>query len=664
MEKNQELQQRKVLFLISLPQTPEFEHDREDVSLCMDELRGLHVEVREHIWREDLAEANAFDIVIVVAHLVDGTFVLADGTMSVNEFAESLPEDFGGVVDISSCNSVTAKEAVERRCPACIVQAALTTVPLMRRIIMYPDVVRHLGESPTMSYKEVYQKISNLFDSLIDEMIDDAQGDDGGKDDAQVEEAVKLGTTATIGAPFEVERGVPFLLVVVLHTDTNKGLEMGVNVIEQTFGKKLTRDQFDLGETYSLKTKNNVYVELDFVPKVMKYYIDVDRKENERLKLKWRGRMSFAKLILTLKDSTPLKHKAFTVKIKLMRSEDSPIMEGLAQFRADESTAVTSKKTDVDVPKEPVKNLADKGLNTFLKKYFYTQIEFIIGRQLANEDVIGEGVKMLFDPMEDGKTDKKEPTMEQLPELLTSYDRDEIESKEAKKIYKQHNRIVAMQRELNKEIDILKEMLCDFNNQEVDMVTAKKEEIGRRILELAQLMRQYQGNLRFVTDMIHLKSYIKSNMKNKTDGAKNHLDVIESRIDGLTSHIDDSPDASLFKSLGLNITRGSRATIRGSFLMLGMAVGNYIYEEDKSGLKHLNIAKYYKWSSYKNDKTRRNKINEINRDVERLKLPQNEAIIDEYVQQGSIVASCLKKMTIRIDKKGSTRNCVDYSICM
>ena len=52
------MQRRKILFLISLPRTLEFEKDKDDVNECINELRELQVDVREHIKPEDLADAN------------------------------------------------------------------------------------------------------------------------------------------------------------------------------------------------------------------------------------------------------------------------------------------------------------------------------------------------------------------------------------------------------------------------------------------------------------------------------------------------------------------------------------------------------------------------------------------------------------------------------
>ena len=59
----QTMQHKKILFLISLPSTSEFQDCIADVNECLDELRQLHVDVREHIRHEDFAEANNYDVV-------------------------------------------------------------------------------------------------------------------------------------------------------------------------------------------------------------------------------------------------------------------------------------------------------------------------------------------------------------------------------------------------------------------------------------------------------------------------------------------------------------------------------------------------------------------------------------------------------------------------
>lgn len=210
---SQTMQHRKVLFLISLPRTPEFQDCAEDVKECLDELRQLHVDVREHIRAEDLAEANKFDVVIVVAHRDTSTeeLVLADANMSISDFVSSIPTDFKGVIDFSSCYSATAFAAIKERCPQCKAQVALVETTLLRRLIIYPTLVECLYENPTVDYGVAYKEVSKAFDDAVEEIE---------RKDVSM---VHLGDRRTsVYAPYEVRRKSHVPIHVFIHYDAER----------------------------------------------------------------------------------------------------------------------------------------------------------------------------------------------------------------------------------------------------------------------------------------------------------------------------------------------------------------------------------------------------------------------------------------------------------
>ena len=213
---SQTMQHRKVLFLISLPRTPEFQDCVEDVNECLDELRQLNVDVREHIWVEDLAVANQFDFVIVVAHRNTSSdeLVFADGKMSISDFVSSIPTDFKGVIDFSSCYSATAFAAIKKRCPQCKAQVALVETTLLRRLIIYPTLVECLYDNPTIDYGVAYKEVSKAFDDALD-----------GIDDTDTSNApmVHLGQKRTsVYAPPEARKKSLVPIYVFLHCDPEK----------------------------------------------------------------------------------------------------------------------------------------------------------------------------------------------------------------------------------------------------------------------------------------------------------------------------------------------------------------------------------------------------------------------------------------------------------
>lgn len=242
------MQHRKVLFLISLPRIPEFLDCIEDVNECLDELRQLHVDVREHIWHEDLAEANKYDVVIVVAHrdASSDKLILEDGSMSISDFVSSIPTDFKGVIDFSSCYSATAFASIKERCPQCKAQVALVETTLLRRLIIYPTLVEYLYENPEIEYGTAYNEVSKAFDDLVDE-IDDT--------DTNKAPMAHLGQKRTsIYAPPKARRKSLVPIYVFLHCDPEKEIvnkKADRNTIIYISSEDL--GDFEIGETLNLE---------------------------------------------------------------------------------------------------------------------------------------------------------------------------------------------------------------------------------------------------------------------------------------------------------------------------------------------------------------------------------------------------------------------------
>ena len=80
MTKNLIRQREKILFMISLPQTAEFETCKDYVSDCINKLSERGVDVCESIHLEDLATISQYNIVIIVAHhdTYDDSLLLAE----------------------------------------------------------------------------------------------------------------------------------------------------------------------------------------------------------------------------------------------------------------------------------------------------------------------------------------------------------------------------------------------------------------------------------------------------------------------------------------------------------------------------------------------------------------------------------------------------------
>lgn len=255
MTKNLNRQHEKILFMISLPQTAEFEACNEYVSECVNRLRERGVDVCESIHREDLATINQYSIVIIVAHhdTDEDALFLSDGKLPMGDFVSSIPEDFSGELDFSSCYSASVMKAIKDRCPNCHIQASSHQTALPLRLTAYPYVIDIINEDQSIEYHDAYMKV-------LDMMLE-AAPEDAPEGEEEEKELVKLGKKmSSIYAPEKVMRDSPFKIMVFLHYDAEKKV---VKLKAQRWQTNATiRDEFDI--PISLKENDKISIVLSF----------------------------------------------------------------------------------------------------------------------------------------------------------------------------------------------------------------------------------------------------------------------------------------------------------------------------------------------------------------------------------------------------------------
>ena len=208
-------QHKRILFMISLPQTAEFETCNEHVSGCINKLREKGVDVCESIHHEDLATISQYDIVIIVAHhdTDDDALLLADGKLSMDDFVNSIPEDFCGELDFSSCYSASVMKGIKDRCPNCHIQASIHQTTLALRLLAYPYVIDIVNEDNNIEYHDAYMKV---LDMMLEAATEIPEVEDI--------ELVKLGQKYTsVFMPEKVTRGEFFKLQIKMHLDIDTG---------------------------------------------------------------------------------------------------------------------------------------------------------------------------------------------------------------------------------------------------------------------------------------------------------------------------------------------------------------------------------------------------------------------------------------------------------
>lgn len=298
----------KILFLISLPQTPDFQIYSDKVRNCIAQLEQNGVECFEAINPSLLAKANEYDLVIVIAHKSEerDELVLANGFLSIDDFINSLPPTFEGVLDFSSCHSANAMERIKEHCPNCQVQTALgqTTLPL--RLFMYPFVVEALGEEEGKNYNEVYNEVLKA--------IEDAMSDS-----PFTQQGVKLGKNqSSVYAPSAVKRQIPFLVQVFFHKDDEGGaVAIQAKRVDPETG--LVKNQT---LPLKLKNKDNISVRLSFISPAKEHIQiedDIDTKS-----VIWLGQMTEVQFCVTVNEK--FSQDSFIGKL-MMEVNGNPIGE-------------------------------------------------------------------------------------------------------------------------------------------------------------------------------------------------------------------------------------------------------------------------------------------------------------------------------------------------
>lgn len=369
------MQRRKILFLISLPQTPEFEKDKDDVNECINELRELQVDVREHIKHEDLAEANGYDIVIVVAHhdCDSDDLVLADGTMRMTDFVNSLPSDFSGILDFASCYSAMAYGAIKNHCPQCKVQAALVEIRLLQRIIMYPSLIECLYDDIKKDYHEAYEEVSKAFD-------EDAETYAIKQDDPKM---TQLGQQmSSIYSPSEVKRDYPFQILVFFHYDSDKNVVKIKAKGRQT--DSIIRDDFEIPIEMNEGDKISLSLSFDSTDNANIKVINGEKKEITLKKV----------MVIECFKVTVLKDfsgNGFLADIEMAKNDES-FVRCAFNIGVTENVNIAPAEILADIPPEAKKpeDLLSKYHDVFLSSLF--DKEYVDGFKaiLKNKDISDE----------------------------------------------------------------------------------------------------------------------------------------------------------------------------------------------------------------------------------------------------------------------------------
>ncbi len=200
---------KKVLFLLSLPESQEFQQYAQEVEDCSAKLRQMGVETGS-ISSQTLQSSSKYDVVIVVSHLDEACncLQLSDGVMDIASFVDSLPQEFSGILDFSSCYSAQWIAAIKSHCPNCHVLGSKQRTTLPYRLFVYPYVLQLFISDGVVSYEDAYINVQEV---VKGELLNQSS-------EGIPPVAVKLGQKmSSVYAPSTVVQDQPFIVQLFLY---------------------------------------------------------------------------------------------------------------------------------------------------------------------------------------------------------------------------------------------------------------------------------------------------------------------------------------------------------------------------------------------------------------------------------------------------------------
>lgn len=208
---------RRVLFLISLPNLPEFESCKKVVDEYTTQISAAGADVFDTIDEAHIKLMKKYDVTIVVAHHADDSdaLVLKDGEMTIDDFVSYIPENYNGVLDFSSCNSVSAVSRIKEKCPDCRVQWSGGYTQLILRMYLYVNVIKYICDKKKADYHEVYMTALKKVKEKVEERKAGANSEEGNEfEDPALNTHLGSKGVVSVFSPKSVKQEVPFFVQV------------------------------------------------------------------------------------------------------------------------------------------------------------------------------------------------------------------------------------------------------------------------------------------------------------------------------------------------------------------------------------------------------------------------------------------------------------------
>lgn len=195
--------------------------------LAVKELRKRNVRIIHIESTDDLKDAFSYDNIIITTHHHRASRALDFyGTIvPEEELVRSIPKDYKGTVDLSSCNSADFQLKCKLRAPLCTFIAVGATSSLELRLSLYRLVVRYLLKHNNATYlealrltaKEIIRRQNTSENNRV--LLGGQMKQPATDDSAQTPDYV----CSSVFAPSEVRRSSHLLVQVFLHSDSETG---------------------------------------------------------------------------------------------------------------------------------------------------------------------------------------------------------------------------------------------------------------------------------------------------------------------------------------------------------------------------------------------------------------------------------------------------------
>ena len=195
----------------------DYSRTAEGLSRQLGEIRSLGADVIESFASDDFHRLAGYDIIIlIVHHTLHGTVELADGEMDDSLFVRQFPQGFGGIIDLSSCQSKSLIEMIKYYLPESHILGVNAKTALLLKGFIIRQVLELMAKDRKLEYLDAYLRVLDLLDRYKAE---------SGQSVPVKEDVVYLGSEneASLYAPSSVVKGQDFIIQLFLHSESARG---------------------------------------------------------------------------------------------------------------------------------------------------------------------------------------------------------------------------------------------------------------------------------------------------------------------------------------------------------------------------------------------------------------------------------------------------------